>query len=581
MGRVMSNKDTSSALTGGKTDDPGDGGAGMQGTMLEGFPGAAVVLDNHDTVIAANTKGEAIRQLLARNGLPDVVSAVEKAREKGEVAVDMISIESSNGTLSLEATVIPQPAANGVGTILVLLRDVTVEQNLRSALIESRQRYKDLVEINSDFTWEVRADGTFVFVSPRGALGYSAKEIVGSDARSLMSDKDSRAPVPFVSKKPLENVETWLIRRDGEIASVLLSCVPLFDETQRWQGTRGVCRDVTEERANEAALARARHREYVLNHIVYSIRDEIEPINMLSAAASATAGAFMASGAQIFRRTGDNSYDVAASFGDTEGLNQLNQSFADLKPEAETYAAEIDKWSVLYTPTLYRHTINGIFAIWRATDEKPWDDDYRILLCDVANQIGIANEQIANHERILALSRTDGMTGLLNRRAFFEEELPRRLGRLLHQDQNASLFYVDLDNFKLVNDVHGHQVGDDAILELRSMLVDHSRPGDVIARLGGDEFAMWLDGMNEDIARERADRLIAASDRLKQYSGSDDRPLGISIGLAVFDPKSGETLEQVMARADAAMYAVKRAGKGGVSLAPPYIPSGTLTQDQD
>lgn len=121
-----------------------------------------------------------------------------------------------------------------------------------------------------------------------------------------------------------------------------------------------------------------------------------------------------------------------------------------------------------------------------------------------------------------------------------------------------------------MNDVHGHQVGDDAILELRSMLVDHSRPGDVIARLGGDEFAMWLDGMTGDIAQRRADALIKASDRLKQFSGSEERPFGISVGVAIFDPKTGESLEQLMARADEAMYAVKRAGKGGVSIAPDY-----------
>lgn len=548
-------------------------------SALSGYPGAAVVIDSQGSVVASNAKGEAIRQLLARDAIPQLVAGLDQARQAGTIAVVNVEIESSNGKLFFETTIVPQPAPRPAGqacendgsTVMALLRDITVEHNLRSALIDSRQRYKDLVEVNSDFTWEVRVDGVFAFVSPRGALGYSAKEIVGFDSRELISDKDSRANNPFISKKPLENVEVWLARKNGEIASVLLSCVPLFDETRTWQGTRGVCRDVTEERANEAALARARHREYVLNHIVYSIRDEIEPINMLSAAASSTAGAFMASGALIFRRVGDNDFEVAASDGNTEGLDDLKAHFKDLKPEAQSNAVEIGDWTVLYTPTLYRHTINGVFAIWRPKQEKSWDDDYRILLCDVANQIGIANEQIANHERILALSRTDGMTGLLNRRAFFEEELPRRIGRLLHQNQQASLFYVDLDNFKLVNDVHGHQVGDDAILELRSMLVDYSRPGDVIARLGGDEFAMWLDGMNEDIARNRADRLLGASERLKRFSGSEDRPLGISIGLAIFDPASGETLEEVMARADGAMYTVKRAGKGGISVAPAYV----------
>lgn len=537
---------------------------------LDGFQGAAVTVDHSGNVIDSNAKGQAIKQLMARGSLPQLEAALDEVRANGQISVTTIEVESSNGTLRFEATAIPQAGTNGNGATLVLMRDTTVEHNLRSALIESRQRYKDLVEVNSDFTWEVRADGVFVFVSPRGALGYTAKEIVGTDAADLLSDKDSRAPVPFISQKPLENVETWLGRKNGETASVLLSCVPLFDEQRNWQGTRGVCRDVTEERANEAALARARHREYVLNHIVYSIRDEIEPINMLSAAAGSTAGAFMAAGAQIFRRIDEETYEVAANHGDVAGMQDLAKHFLDMAPEVATHEVEVGDKQVLFTPTLYRQHANGAFAIWRLQDEKPWDDDYKLLLCDVANQIGIANEQITNHERILKLSRTDSMTGLLNRRAFFEEEIPRRIGRLLHQNQQASLFYVDLDNFKLVNDVHGHQVGDDAILELRSMLVDYSRPGDVIARLGGDEFAMWLDGMNEEIAKSRADNLLAAADRLKQFSGSDDRPLGISIGLAVFDPTSDENLEQLMARADEAMYAVKRAGKGGVSIAPPF-----------
>lgn len=98
---------------------------------------------------------------------------------------------------------------------------------------------------------------------------------------------------------------------------------------------------MTEERANEAALARARHREYVLNHIVYSIRDEIEPINMLSAAASSTAGAFMASGAQIFRRTGEDEFEVAAGHGDEAGLQNLKTHFGGLSAEAETHEVEV------------------------------------------------------------------------------------------------------------------------------------------------------------------------------------------------------------------------------------------------
>ena len=124
-----------------------------------------------------------------------------------------------------------------------------------------------------------------------------------------------------------------------------------------------------------------------------------------------------------------------------------------------------------------------------------------------------------------------------------------------------------MDNFKRVNDVHGHQAGDDALLILRDLLMEMSRPGDVIARLGGDEFAMWLDGISPEVTEKRAGRLIKASESLREFSGDDDHPLGISVGVAIFDPDDNEPLEDLVARADEAMYEVKNKGKGGFHMA--------------
>jgi diguanylate cyclase (GGDEF)-like protein len=132
------------------------------------------------------------------------------------------------------------------------------------------------------------------------------------------------------------------------------------------------------------------------------------------------------------------------------------------------------------------------------------------------------------------------------------------------------LFYVDLDNLKLVNDIRGHQAGDGVLLHLRQLMVDNSRPGDVIARLGGDEFAMWLDNISLETAQLRAEALLESSIVLRQYSGTKEDPLGISIGMALYDPLTGETLDELTVRADEAMYTVKRAGKGGICVAPAH-----------
>lgn len=541
--------------------------------MLEGYPGAALLVDANGVVLANNAKGAVFGTLMAQDKTPVLVDALTRASETSAITLCNFDLESANGKMVLEATITPLDSTGdgrAKSGMLVLIRDMTMEKNLRTTLIESRQRYKDLVEVNSDFAWEVGLNGAFDFVSQKGALRYSADEIVGKPAKEFVVSPENYQPLPFSSDVPLENVELWMVDKQGNTACMLTSCVPLFDEKQVWRGTRGVCRDVTIERANEAALNRARHREYLLNHIVFAIRDEIDPLNMLSAAATATAKALMAAGARIYRLDEDQSFKVAAEYGDVDEIDILAQSFTNMGAQAQAHEILIGEHNVIFTPTQYRQEINGVFAVWRHKDATPWEDDYRILLCDVANQLGIANEQIANHERILNLSRTDSLTGLLNRRAIFEEEAPRRIARLDREKKTAALFYLDLDNFKQVNDIHGHQAGDDVLLHTRQLMIDNSRPGDVIARLGGDEFAMWLDNISLETAQKRAEALLDSSVVLRQYSGSVENPLGISIGMALYDPETGETLDELTSRADEAMYAVKRAGKGGISVAPPY-----------
>ena len=315
-------------------------------------------------------------------------------------------------------------------------------------------------------------------------------------------------------------------------------------------------------------LVRDLTMERNLRHIVSTIRDELDPHNMLAEAARATARTLSVAGCRIYRQDESRAFTTAAEYGNTLGLDGLDSRLGDINDNNQVISINIDSWQVLAASTSYRQSINGAFSIWRHDKGTPWDDDDQKLINEVANHLGITNEQVSNHERIIALSRTNGITGLLNRRAFCEEELPRRFSRLAHNHETAALFYVDMDNFKLVNDVHGQQRGDDAILFLRDMLIKFSRPGDVIARLGGDEFAMWLDGVTLEVTKSRAEALIEASKEMQQFSGSEEKPLGLSVGVAVYDPDFGEEPEAMLARADTAMYVVKKAGKGGYHLAP-------------
>ncbi len=542
--------------------------------LVAGYSGPALLVRPDATVIVSNEKGVNLEILLHHKAAPEIPALVAEAARTRAITVGSVSLAGTKGEILLEVTVVPRPGNPGPGDLLVLARDLTMERNLRTALVESRQRYKDLVESSSDFAWEVGVDRTFGFVSPRGALGFKAEELIGRAPADLVIDATEYAPLLFLSDRPMEAAEVWMRRADGTHACVVGSCLPLMTDDGEWRGTRGVCRDVTEDRDRESALNRARHREQVLNYIISTIRDELEPQDMLITAAAATARGLGAAGSRIYRQNEPGQFSVAAEYGDQDGIEGLDALFDPPPTDGGILDGEIGPWRVLAAVTRYRQSVNGVVCMWRRDEQGPWDDDNRILIADVANQLGIANEQIANHERIVRLSRTDALTGLLNRRAFYEEELPRRIARLEVSGQMAALFYADMDNFKRVNDVHGHQAGDEAILALREILLEHSRPGDAVARLGGDEFAMWMDGVTEDVVTARATTIIEACDDLKRFSGHEDHPLGVSLGIAVYGPRTGETLDDLLARADAAMYDVKHAGKGGFRLAPPGTVSG-------
>lgn len=453
------------------------------------------------------------------------------------------------------------------GWRLLLLTDVTLEVNLRAALADSRQRYKDLVDASSDFAWETGPDGAFVFVSAGGALGYGADWLVGRRPAEFMIDPGDAGPhLPFASETRLQGYEFWFRHASGEPACLIASCLPLVDDLGRWRGARGVCRDVTALRAREAELAAARNRERLMAYVLKTINDVVDPRELLETAAAATARAVDAAACLIHR--GPEPDAPVARFGQVPDEDVPPAASEDGRP-AE-HATDDGTW--ISVATRHGGAVNGALRAWRPAGAEPWSPQDLDFLTDIAGHVAVVIEQAAQHEALERLSCTDGLTGLDNRRAFFEA-VERRLGgpgtggRAL-DEQPAALVYVDLDNFKLVNDAAGHQRGDEALRAVAAILRRSTRAADRVARVGGDEFALWLEATDAAGAEAKAAALLEAARTLAEFSPPDAPPLGFSLGIAVHEPASGEGLADLIARADAAMYAAKRAGKGSVRLAP-------------
>lgn len=543
----------------------------LSDAAFNGYVEPIVILNPDLKLKALNEKGEVFLASLDDLAMGRIVQAIKPSVESDRPLVEQVDLENLEGTQSLQLTALP--LEDGCATVLV--RDVTLETSLRLALVDSRQRYKDFVEISTDFAWETNTDRKFAFVSPRGGLGYAADVLVSTNPTDLVMEFSAGAQTPFFTDRRIENSEVWLKRSDGRSACVVVSAMPLVGHDGVWRGARGVCRDVTESREREATLARVRNRERVLTRIVRSFRDEVNPENMLVSASETLARGLGAECCQIFRLADDikvsesedsiAKFALAGAFGSVEG--DLHKAILDSLGDGAG-SAEVTKgnWQLLAAPAQYQGVLNGAAILWRRVERGPWSDDDRLLIGDIANQIGITIEQMVHHERIVRISRTDAMTGLLNRGAFMEA-LTRQLYRLERDPEDAALMYVDLDNFKAVNDTRGHQAGDEALLKLRDILVQQTRPTDLVSRLGGDEFAVFLNGANLKIAKTRAEKFLEVSQELRSYSASPDKPLGMSIGIAVLERNVAEPLDELLARADSAMYDAKKSGKGQYAIA--------------
>ena len=175
------------------------------------------------------------------------------------------------------------------------------------------------------------------------------------------------------------------------------------------------------------------------------------------------------------------------------------------------------------------------------------------------------------HQELSRLALHDSLTGIANRKVFLDR-LDRALARLARHVGGLAVVFIDLDDFKSVNDTYGHAVGDAVLVEMARRMTDLGRPEDLFARMSGDEFVALI----EDLPNPLADvRVLAERLRCTLFEPifvhGEALEVTVSIGVAAVN-ESGCQAEEVLARADSALYAAKR---GGATVSPPSRSAGT------
>jgi diguanylate cyclase (GGDEF)-like protein/putative nucleotidyltransferase with HDIG domain len=216
---------------------------------------------------------------------------------------------------------------------------------------------------------------------------------------------------------------------------------------------------------------------------------------------------------------------------------------------------------VMRLPLVRRGTRLGIVTLIRP-NRDPFDREEITLLRLLVGQLAIALQNVRDYQERLDQAIRDPLTGLYNRR-FLLEALQKEVDRETRSNSPVSLVLFDLDDFKRINDRHGHGVGDDVLCRFGEIASDLIRPMDSFARLGGEEFALLLPDTDQLDALLVAERIRAAISRRELVPGVS---LRVSAGISSC-PGDGSSVDELHKSADDALYWAKRNGKNICALA--------------
>ncbi len=483
----------------------------------------------------------------------------------------MIKADAVTGEVCVPPVGVP-PECASYGS----LPEVVADHSLRDALLDSRTRWRDFVGMASDMAFETDFRGDFSFVTPDPVLGWSAEMLIGKSGDLLLATPDPSAFNPFRPQAVQRHRRAWLRRPDGSNVCLSFSIAPLVDAAGNIIGARGVGVDVSEQDRIATEMAGALRRCEVIDYILRHMRAEVLAPRMMQAALDALVRALGAAGAVIADPTCSRPLGTPPASSAHTILHQIGDDPSDVLDialhllqvgidgclDGAVEAATTGGRPILVCPCPTRFGGLPGLVLWRGGNSRAWDREDTALVNAACTILRMLLEHEAIQGEMSRQARTDSLTGLPNRRAFFEE-VTRRIERLDRNQESGTLMYIDLDNFKQLNDQLGHEIGDRALRDATELLRRTVRPADLVARLGGDEFAVWMDGADELTAAERADALRRQiPTELAYQSGGIHVALSMSIGIATRRPDSPDDVEALMRHADQAMYDVKRTGRG-------------------
>jgi two-component system cell cycle response regulator len=244
--------------------------------------------------------------------------------------------------------------------------------------------------------------------------------------------------------------------------------------------------------------------------------------------------------------------------------------FEQIRPLWETEQIDVDIQSIVAIPFTFDKTRSGVFFLRSSPDEPVLDEESVRITSAIAqgavralNRAAMFESVLSHQEQLEILAKTDELTGCLSRR-YLMERLENELERAVRYERLLGVVMFDIDDFKRLNDTHGHTTGDAALRSIGEVLRRSLRTADFVGRYGGDEFLLVLPETSAQGTHQLAERIRNGVDRREFELRGGTLRLTISGGVAGFPEADVVTPEDLIDRADKALYKAKAAGRNKV-----------------
>jgi diguanylate cyclase (GGDEF)-like protein/PAS domain S-box-containing protein len=428
------------------------------------------------------------------------------------------------------------------------------EERIRS----SEHRMSAIFESMQDTIYQTDLGGTILWVSPsiKHLLGYSIREVANEniqDFYACASDYDELKHALDINYGRLQHFETRLVHKDGSHVWISENSHYKYDEHGDITGIEGTIRDISALKQAKEALHQEKERAQVT---LRSIGDGVITTDLNGNIEYMNTVAEHATGWKL---------EDARGIPMPEVLNIVDEKTLATPPNPAILCLQQGKSTMLPGNLLlvHRYRNQRLSVEVNASPIRDSNADISgvvLVFHDVTELRGLAKKMSyqATH---------DSLTGLINRREF-ENRINQALEHAHNEGVQHTLCYLDLDNFKVVNDTSGHIAGDELLKQLTIKLRLDLREADTLARLGGDEFGILLEGCTIEHAREPAESLRKIVEDFRFVWDNTAFRVGVSIGLVPITRECG-TLTDVLSAADSACYVAKDQGRNRIHVYEP------------